>query len=250
MGALRSRGRFRSRPKRRLDPRIEFGSVRHAPDPDRVDYVARLAAAWARLACKARPERRLALVLSDYPARGGRTGYAVGLDTSASAAEILRLLRGEGYDTGALERSTTDIERFLLDQSERVKIPLTVSIGHGSRLCRKACVLRSTRPGAMPIRIPPLWADAFELAVLCCGHVLMVLQPDRGLADDRKAGYHDMSCPPRHAYRRDVCVVARSGEDRRPHPSRHPTARSNGYLARRWRSRPNAGPRLCWDRSR
>src|SRR5262249_8550451 len=76
-----------------LDPRLEFACVRHEPDPDRVDYVARLAAAWVRLSRTSRSERRLALVLSDYPARGGRTGYAVGLDTAESATAILRLLQ-------------------------------------------------------------------------------------------------------------------------------------------------------------
>lgn len=182
-----------------VDPRIEFGSVRHAPDPDRVDYVARLAAAWARLARKARPERRLALVLSDYPARGGRTGYAVGLDTSASAAEILRLLRSEGYATGASEPTTADIERFLLDQTERVKIPLSIFRTWLAAL-----------PESLHQAIDGTWGDAgsdpaivgdsFELPVLRCGHVQVLLQPDRGLTDDRKAGYHDMTCPPRHAY--------------------------------------------------
>ena len=39
-------------------------------------------------------------MLCDYPARGGRTGYAVGLDTPESAREILGLLHDEGYDTG------------------------------------------------------------------------------------------------------------------------------------------------------
>lgn len=69
-----------------LDPRLEFSSVRHEPLVDRIDYVAQLAAAWAKLGSTPRFERRLAVVLSDYPARGGRTGYAVGLDTAASAA--------------------------------------------------------------------------------------------------------------------------------------------------------------------
>src|SRR5262249_33597152 len=54
-----------------VDPRLEFAAVRHAPEPDRVDYVARLAAAWARLRGKPARDRKLALVLSDYPARGG-----------------------------------------------------------------------------------------------------------------------------------------------------------------------------------
>ncbi|TAJ41719.1 MAG: cobaltochelatase subunit CobN [Reyranella sp.] len=182
-----------------VDPRIEFASVRHASDPDRVDYVARLASAWARLARTARRKRRLALVLSDYPARGGRTGYAVGLDTSASAAEILRLLRSEGYATGTSERTTADIERFLLDQTERVRIPLSIYRAWIAAL-----------PESLQQAIDRTWGDAgsdpavvggaFELPILRCGHVLVLLQPDRGLADDRKAGYHDMSCPPRHAY--------------------------------------------------
>jgi cobaltochelatase CobN len=100
-----------------VDPRLEFAAVRHAPEPDRVEYVARLAAAWARLRRKSPRDRRLALVLSDYPARGGRAGYAVGLDTTESALEILRLLRAEGYDTGAIDWQASDIAP-LLDRTQ------------------------------------------------------------------------------------------------------------------------------------
>jgi cobaltochelatase CobN len=182
-----------------LDPRIEFGSVRHAPDPDRVDYVARLAAAWARLARKGRPQRRLALILSDYPARGGRTGYAVGLDTSASAAEILRLLRSEGYDTGASARSAADIEQFLRVPTERVRIPLSVYRSWLAALPESLCRAIDETWGDAGSD-PAVMGASFDLPVLRCGHVLILLQPDRGLADDRKAGYHDMTCPPRHAY--------------------------------------------------
>src|SRR5206468_10031082 len=48
-----------------VDRRLEFAAVRHVPDAGRIDYVARLAAAWAKLRGKKRSERRLALVLSD-----------------------------------------------------------------------------------------------------------------------------------------------------------------------------------------
>ncbi len=95
------------------DPRLEFASVRHQSEPDRVDYVARLAAAWARLGRKPPAERRLALMLCDYPARGGRAGYAVGLDTTESALEILRLLEDDGYDTGDEEWTAADIGTLL-----------------------------------------------------------------------------------------------------------------------------------------
>jgi len=96
-----------------VDPRLEFGAVRHEPDLDRVDFVARLAANWARLRNKPAAERRLAVVLSNYPARGGRAGYAVGLDTTASTVEILRLLRAEGYDTSPRDWQATDIAPLL-----------------------------------------------------------------------------------------------------------------------------------------
>src|SRR5260221_9051958 len=78
------------------DPRLEFASVRHAPDLDRADYVARLAAAWARLARRPRAERRLALVRSDYPRGGGRTGDAVWLVTAAGVEARVRLLNPQG----------------------------------------------------------------------------------------------------------------------------------------------------------
>src|SRR5579883_3341544 len=96
-----------------IDPRLEFAVVRHAPEPDRIDYVAELAARWTRLGRTPRNQRRLALVMSNYPARGGRAGYAVGLDTLASTVEILRLLHDEGYDTGRAGWQAADIAPLL-----------------------------------------------------------------------------------------------------------------------------------------
>ena len=174
------------------DPRLEFASVRHEPDPDRVDYVARLAASWVRLARTSRAERRVALVLSDYPARGGRTGYAVGLDTAASTCEILRLLQAEGYDVGARAWSADDIEKFLVAPTEHVDIPLAAY-----RTLMKAL------PPSLQHALDETWGkpkNDFRLPVLRCGNVLVLLQPDRGSMDNRKSGYHDTSCPPSHAY--------------------------------------------------
>ncbi|MFI5002328.1 MAG: cobaltochelatase subunit CobN, partial [Reyranellales bacterium] len=174
------------------DPRLEFASVRHEPDPDRVDYVARLAVSWVKLARRSRAERHLALVLSDYPARGGRTGYAVGLDTAASTAEILQLLNAEGYDTGPRAWSAADIEKFLQRPSEHVEIPLA-----DYRPWLKAL------PPNLQRALKETWGDpdeVFRLPVLRCGNVLVLLQPDRGSLADRKSGYHDTSCPPSHAY--------------------------------------------------
>ena len=67
-----------------------------------MDFVADLAARWLRLARTPAGERRVAIVLANYPNRDGRLGNGVGLDTPAGTVELLRAMRAAGYATGAL----------------------------------------------------------------------------------------------------------------------------------------------------
>jgi cobaltochelatase CobN len=179
-----------------VDPRLEFAAVRHQPVADRIDHVARLAAAWVRLGRTNRQDRRLALMLSDYPARGGRTGYAVGLDTAASAAGILNLLRAEGYDAGPHDWQASDIECLLKGEADCLRIPLS-----------DYRAWRAALPEKLRQALDETWGEpageAFSFPVLRCGKVVVLLQPDRGAMGapgDRKSGYHDVNCPPGHAY--------------------------------------------------
>ncbi len=82
------------------DPETEIDLVDYRPVADRVAFVAELARNWARLREKAPAERRVALILANYPNRDGRIGNGVGLDTPASAIAILRALSTAGYRTG------------------------------------------------------------------------------------------------------------------------------------------------------
>ncbi|MFN7679018.1 MAG: cobaltochelatase subunit CobN, partial [Cyanobacteriota bacterium] len=50
------------------------------PDPPRLAWVAELAARWLELRQTPAPQRRLALVLANYPTRDGRLANGVGLD--------------------------------------------------------------------------------------------------------------------------------------------------------------------------
>ena len=70
-----------------------------APQPlnNRVDFVAELAANWVKLRRTNVAERRVALVLANYPNRAGRIGNGVGLDTPAGTIEVLKAMRDAGY---------------------------------------------------------------------------------------------------------------------------------------------------------
>ncbi len=182
------------------DAALEYAGVLHEPAEDRVAFVAGLAGAWARLGATPRAERRLAIMLSDYPARGGRTGYACGLDTPASAREILDLLREAGYATGDASSTPAEMLAALTgDAREYVKLSLSAYHAHLAGL-----------PPSVGAAIGEAWGPAgddpacidgtFRFPCLRAGNVVVVLQPDRGAREDRKHGYHDTSCPPRHGY--------------------------------------------------
>ena len=74
------------------DPETEADLVGYRPVADRIASVADLARNWARLRAKSAAERRIAIVLANYPNKDGRIGNGVGLDTPASAVTMLRAL--------------------------------------------------------------------------------------------------------------------------------------------------------------
>lgn len=184
---------------RGLDPDLEIALFGHEPDFARVAYVAALAECWARLSSKPAREKSIGLVMSDYPARGGRAGYAVGLDTARSAASILASLAEAGYDVGAIAPDASAIEQLLRREGERVSISVA---------CYRPWF--DVLPEAFRNSVIAMWgepetdaaldAGAFVFPVLRAGRVIVALQPDRGAKRDRKQGYHDIASAPAHAY--------------------------------------------------
>ena len=102
---------------------LEFTPRIHAPLPSRVSFVADLAAAWVKLRKTPRAARKIACVLSDYPSKQGRGGYAVGLDTAKSVASIAGTLREAGYDIGPLPR-TDELMRHLEEGASTERLTL------------------------------------------------------------------------------------------------------------------------------
>ncbi|HEU0146730.1 MAG TPA: cobaltochelatase subunit CobN [Bradyrhizobium sp.] len=182
-----------------FDERLEFGAVRHVPQPDRIAFAAQLAARWARLGTTPAAQRRVALMLSDYPARGGRRGYAVGLDTAQSSAEIAQMLAEQGCMLGASLPRTEDVEALLKDNADELAVPLRDYQGYLAELPDELQGALQECWG-IPESDPACVNDAFRFPVLRAGNLLILLQPDRGAHADRKTGYHDTSVPPRHAY--------------------------------------------------
>ncbi|MGT2465662.1 cobaltochelatase subunit CobN [Mesorhizobium atlanticum] len=96
------------------DPALAFRAFANCPEADRVAQVAKRIAAFVRLQRTERAERKLAILIPDYPSAPGRTGYAVGLDVPSSVLAILHDLKEQGYAVEGIPRSA----RELLDTLE------------------------------------------------------------------------------------------------------------------------------------
>ncbi|WP_428484804.1 cobaltochelatase subunit CobN [Rhodopila sp.] len=177
---------------------LEFTRLVHQPEANGVSHAADLALAWATLARTPRAERRLACILSDYPAKAGRTGYAVGLDTPRSIITIAERLAHEGFTVEP--------------PGNAAALAAALSAGETSAVLSIAdyeCLL-ATLPTRFVDQVRAAWGEpggdaavqdgAFRFRIVRAGNLLIGVQPDRGNTAARKTEYHDALLPPRHAY--------------------------------------------------
>lgn len=177
---------------------LQFTRVVHQPDTARIAFVADLALAWARLRRTPRGERRLACIVSDYPAKAGRAAYAVGLDTPASLVEIVTQLKVAGYDIAAIDDGDA-IVRILAEGAPGASLLLAA---YEEAFATLPETLRAAIVGAWgaPDSDPHVEHGAFQFRALRLGKMIVAIQPDRGGAAQRKTDYHDARLPPSHFY--------------------------------------------------
>ena len=172
-------------------------SLLNVPEADRVEQVANRIAAFLRLRNAAPRDRRIVILMPDYPgAAPGRTGYAVGLDVPQSVLEMLRDLAGAGYAVEDIPKTA----RALLDRVEKQEATIGLSVYESffSALPPIAAASVNATWGAATDD-DALVDGAFRFRVARFGEVFVALAPDRGRNDDRRVDYHDPALPPRHA---------------------------------------------------
>ena len=175
------------------DPDLQFVHLAHRADDERVSAVVARVAAWYRLAIKSAGEKRLAIVLSNYPGRPHQIAHAVGLDALASVEALLSDLGEAGFDVEA-----TEVLGDILLREE-----LTWSVAeYRTALSGLSRQLQDdlARAWGAPEDDPSCLGGAFRFAAIRCGKAIIAVQPERGEVGQRDADYHDLSRTPRHAY--------------------------------------------------
>jgi cobaltochelatase CobN len=178
---------------------LAFSAFSSRPEPDRVARVADRIAAQVLLQALPASERRVAILMPDYPGAPGRTGYAVGLDVPASVIALLDDLSAAGYAVSGAPKTP----RELLDALTPDADDAALAVEEYERL------LATHVPSAAMSRLRQAWGEpgddadvrdaAFRFRVKKFGKLLVALPPDRGHSSQRRADYHDPLLPPRHA---------------------------------------------------
>ena len=194
------------------DPETEADLVGYRPVADRVAFVTNLACTWERLRARPPGERRIALVLANYPNRDGRLGNGVGLDTPASVIAMLRALADVGYRIGDAPQEPEELMRRLLagPTNANPQAPAEESLSFADY-----SIFFTTLPLAVQQAVTAQWGAAerdpffrpgrldcgrFAIPGFCAGNVAVLIQPARGYNIDAKSTYHDPALVPPHSY--------------------------------------------------
>ncbi|MCA1435263.1 cobaltochelatase subunit CobN [Bradyrhizobium sp. BRP20] len=198
------------------DPDLQFSHLAHRSDEERVKAVAGRVAALRRLAEKPAGEKRLAIVLSNYPGRPHQIAHAVGLDALASVEALISDVAEVGFDVAPVDA----LGETLLRQS------LTWSVAdYRAALSHLPQSLQDDLAQAWgaPESDPSCRDGVFHFPGIACGRSIIAVQPERGDAATRDADYHDLARTPRHAYVAFYLWLRQQGCDAVVHMGAHGT---------------------------
>ncbi|TAE58043.1 MAG: cobaltochelatase subunit CobN [Nostocales cyanobacterium] len=196
---------------------LETEVVVYEPLQDRIDFVAQLAANWVKLRRKTPPERRVALILANYPNTNGRLANGVGLDTPASCVEILKALKSAGYDVGDIPSDGDELIKILTagvtnDPEGKDWKPVNQSLSveayqkYFSTLPEPVKQGINNRWGGLENNNPvtshqsPITNHQFPIPGIQFGNVFVGVQPSRGYDNDPSLNYHAPDLEPTHEY--------------------------------------------------
>ncbi len=174
--------------------------------PDRLQRLARRARAWASLRAKRNADKKIAVVVYDYPPGMGKKATAALLDVPRSLFNLLTQLRAEGYDTGRLPESPEALMALLDDATDHARAldrrdsHRVDSVTWSAITTPEERAKVEARWGAFPGEVAPLGRDALWIGGLTLGNVYIGVQPRMGVAGDPMRLLFDKENVPHHQY--------------------------------------------------
>lgn len=187
------------------DENVQTSLIGHNPEPCRTDFVTALASNWAKLQKTNVNDRKISLILSNYPSTDGRIANGVGLDTPQSTINLLHAMKLSGYEIENIPTNGDalihNLQHATADKSKWQSLSL--------KDYQKAF---ETLPTKLKQDITEHWGDpeddptfdkttnSYPIRAMQHGNILVGVQPGRGSGLDAKQSHHDATIPPTHEY--------------------------------------------------
>jgi len=219
---------------------LQTDVIVYKPVASRIEFVADLAANWVKLRSKSPEQRRIALILANYPTRDGRLANGVGLDTPQSCIEILKALQNAGYHIENIPENGNELIELLtagvtndpeardlrkirqslsLEAYQEYFTSLPEAVQEG--ICQRwgdggmrgwgdggtrGQGDKGTRGQGDDSQLPithyplPIPNSQFPISGIQLGNIFIGIQPARGYDIDPSLNYHAPDLEPTHAY--------------------------------------------------
>jgi cobaltochelatase CobN len=182
---------------------------------DRIEFVADLAKNWAKLRHTEIAERKVGIILANYPNKDGRLANGVGLDTPAGTVNVLKALNDQGYNLLSIPKDSKALmdqimagpTNWLTDRATRLggvdmsMADYQIAYGQLPWEVREKIEARWGKPEQDPFYTHgEVDCGHFSLSIFSFGNVVVGVQPARGYNIDPKDTYHSPDLVPPHNY--------------------------------------------------
>ena len=193
------------------DPLTDSEVIQYVAFEEGCTTVAEQAVAWVHLGNKTNENKKIAIVVPNYPNKNSRLANGVGLDTPQSTVDFLQELHKVGYHLGneipstvpnLIDRLTENVTNDP-DSLYQAKVDITIKASDFyvfyNQLSLELKQKIEERWGH-PEASPNYRDGQFIVPGICLGNVFVSVQPSRGYDIDLQATYHSPDLPPTFAY--------------------------------------------------
>ncbi len=189
------------------------------PYKKNVELISNRIIKWMDLRIKPNSEKKVCIILYDYPPGEENLGNASYLDTINSLTKITKKLEVEGYDTGNLNKIIENLGKdnkridTLFLKNSIINDPSHISLAnfHGVSISSdKYREVWESLPLVMKNQVAESWGDIpgeimvnnnnILLPILKFGKLLLGIQPSRSNILNDVSDYHNTELPPHHQY--------------------------------------------------
>ncbi|NQZ94621.1 MAG: cobaltochelatase subunit CobN [Moritella sp.] len=190
--------------------RCQTAIVKYQLHRERAEFVVSLAFKYCQLSIKANQDKRIALIIANYPTKDGRIGNGVGLDTPESTVNILTALAAANYPVENIPENGTALINELLgsitnnpDTLHHLGCWQSIAVDEYMQYLQQLPIENQQAiwdKWGGPEQDPKYRDGRLMLSGIRLGQTFVGIQPARGFNIDLAANYHDPDLIPPHSY--------------------------------------------------